>query len=175
MKCYVIKNKDGEYLQYFDADSDDIEFTTDLTLAMLYDKNEMNIMKKAYQEFNFVEVTMSEGDLEKQLEEKDREIKQYQERAIIDMNYKEMLELQLDKADKEIIELRRDVDEAIYDRDAKVDLYVREIKHMRQRVCEEIRKQFDNEYYWCYGDNHNNIVIAQEDFYKFLEQIEKGE
>ena len=48
-------------------------------------------------------------------------------------------------------------------------------KQLRHEICEKIRKQFDNEYYWCYGDNHNNIVIAQEDFNIILDKIEKGE
>lgn len=52
-------------------------------------------------------------NIKKQLAEKDEEIKQYCERAIIDMNHKEMLELQLDKAKDKINEIRHQVCEEI--------------------------------------------------------------
>lgn len=69
MKCYVIKNKEGKYLQFFDTNSDDIGFTDDLTLAGLYDKNEKDIIKKAYSnmEWEYIEITIAEGDLEQEL------------------------------------------------------------------------------------------------------------
>ena len=119
-------------------------------------------------------------NIEKQLAEKDEEIKQYCERAIIDMNYKEMLELQLDKADKEIEKQKDQVEILKHKLSEKMETQLLgvakdKIKEIRHQVCEEIRKRFDNEYYWCYGDNHNNIVIAQEDFNIILDQIEKGE
>ena len=55
------------------------------------------------------------------------------------------------------------------------DFYIINERKIRHEICEKIRKQFDNEYYWCYGYNHNNIVIAQENFNIILDQIERGE
>lgn len=97
MKAFVIKNKEGEYLQFFDEDSDDITFTDDLTLAELYDKNEKDIMEKAYSNmgWEYIEITLAET----------KDLKQ---------NINESLEQQLTKKDKEIKELKAKLETAEY-------------------------------------------------------------
>ena len=57
-ECYVIKNKDGEYFMGLESE----ETTKDLSVALFYDENEKNIMKKAYPQYSFVKIIIGESD-----------------------------------------------------------------------------------------------------------------
>ena len=88
MKAYVIKNKEGKYYIRYIAnsynDSGYVEFGT-LDYAAMYEKRigaentkefiEKNEYKFHIKDCEIVEITIAEGDLEKQLAEKDKEIK----------------------------------------------------------------------------------------------------
>lgn len=156
-KAFVIKNKEGEYLQFFDEDSDDIGFTNDLTLAMLYDKNEKDIMEKAYSnmEWEYTEITIAETkdineSLEQQLAEKDKEIEKYQNGEYVSAI-----------TAKKSFEMRDEFEKAI-----------------RKQVCDEIRNLAHNYFELVICDNCGNpkdddCYMSSTDFCKILEQVEK--
>ena len=163
-KAFVIKNKEGEYLQFFDEDSDDIGFTDDLTLAELYDKNEKDIMEKAYSnmEWEYIEITLQET----------KDLKQ-------DIN--ESLEQQLTKKDKEIKELKAKLETAEYWNKKYDDLQSqKDIQTIRKQVCDEIRNLAHNYFELVICDNCGNPIdddcyMSSTDFCKILEQVEKVE
>ena len=173
MKCYVIKSKEGKYLSRFHnydyrkikGEQKQPSYTSEICNAMLFKDYEAPTLGRE-SGMEIVEVTIAEGDLEKQLEENDREIKLCCEKVIIDMNYIEMLELQLDKADKEIEEQRAQVEilkNKVFEKMETQLLGVTKdkIKEIRHQVCEEIREWCKNDWDW-------------DDFMRFLDQIEKG-
>ena len=151
-KAFVIKNKEGEYLQCFDINSDDITFTNDLTLAQLYDKNEKNIMEKAYSNmgWEYIEITIAET----------KDLKQ-------DIN--ESLEQQLAEKDREIEKLKAKLETAEYWNKKYDDLQSqKDIKTIRKQVCDEIKKVIEYHSEWYEQGYVINMVTKD-----LLEEIDK--
>ena len=147
MKAFVIKNKEGKYLQYF-TDMYRFDFTDRLINAMFYEQWEqdsINYALKTIPDCNeVVEITIAEGDLEQQLADKNKEINKLQQIATIDMQAKEILELQ--------------------------------VATIRKQVCNEIREFIDNNEHSEENEakQSSESVVYTKQLCKFLDQIEQG-
>ena len=120
MKAFVIKNKEGKYLRGTYGKNGEYCWTEDIVDAMTYGFNEF--VPQPIENCMLVPITMVEGDLEQQLAEKDNEISALQERAIIDMQMKEMLELQVATIRMQICNMARKkiVEATCYDTEEEV-------------------------------------------------------
>lgn len=167
MKAFVIKNKEGEYLQYFDTNSDDIRFTDDLTLAELYDKNEKDIMEKAYSNmgWEYIEITLAETkdlkqdineSLEQQLAEKDKEI--------------EKLYKIIDSQKRHIANTEKYFKGRGTKRTGNVILDFELL--IRKQVCDEIKKVIEYHSEWYEQGYVINMVV--EDLLKEIDKIEQA-
>ena len=50
----------------------------------------------------------------------------------------------------------------------------RKNKQIRKQICDEIRRAFNKEDFWLYGDNNKIISIHEDKFNEILDKIEKG-
>ena len=116
MKAFVIKNKEGKYWCGNDIFSETIDISKTY-ICEDFDFISKVVISTGLREGLFttncevVEITIAEGDLEQenkqlkeQLAEKDEEINKLQQMAIIDMQTKEILELQVATIRKQICE-----------------------------------------------------------------------
>lgn len=211
MRAFAIKNKEGKYktscseyinsLWQADIFDDyelalcyclDSEKPVEVTIAegdLQQQLAEMTEKYNACQEARKLEAEFNSQDkkeLKQQLAEKDKEIKQYREKEIIDMNYKEMLELQLAKADKEIEKQQAQVEiwkKKVFGKMETQLLGVTKdkINEIRHQVCEKIKHKLAEKrlpmYFKDVKDvlNYPRKAVCWEDVVLILGQIEKGE
>ena len=197
MKAFVIKNKEGKYLQYF-TDMYRFDFTDKLINAMFYEQWEQDSINYALKTIpdcdEVVEITIAEGDLEQenkqlkeQLAEKELEAIRWEEHfnnAKIDYQCleedknKEIAELreQLAEKDKEIDKLTRRLNLTTKykdDQKERANKYYDEIKQIRKQVCETIRQSFD-EHRKILKSNYDECIFSMDDIIEELEEIEQA-
>lgn len=177
MKAFVIKNKEGKYFARYIAtrynDSDYVEFGT-LDDAEMYEKrigaeNTKEFIEKNEYRFHIkdcevVEITIAEGDLEKQLVEKDKEIKQLK----LNYEYQKKVRAEQDKEWSERFEKVCDELERV--KKAKNDGLIEVLlKDQRHQICEEIREKAE------YKNWSKVVPFVYVIKPELLDQIEKGE
>lgn len=184
MKAYVIKNKEGKYFAGFDNYN---VFVTekDITNAVMYraDRYEKYELENSpeFEDCEVVEITIAEGDLEKQLAEKDKEIKRQQKNALVALN----------KLNDENKELKKEIEELKKDRNwwkeehRLADKFNKELcekycypaqelePQLRHQICEEIRNKLP---YFKYSFQEPEVprvdVIEMRDIEFILDEIE---
>lgn len=191
MKAFVIKNKEGKYHKRGFSCWENIERDGVFNTGHFYYENkeeaENCIVSYGLEDCKVVEITIEEGDLEKQLAEKDKEIETLQKEKELDNIFWKQecdsLQKTLKEKDKEIEYLgERNFYKVSLKNEEWLGVYPKNIeKIIRKQVCDEIREAIktlieerDNtltnwEYAngWCQG--------LQYDMAKLLDQIEKGE
>ena len=185
MKAYVIKcKKDGKYLsKYFNYDYADKNYK-----HICGTKNIINakILKECFDtndDFECVEITIAEGDLEQQLAEYENFMRENEWSNIDEMRktlnkceekYKKQWN-QLAEKDKEIEKLKAITSAIKTATEAGIkikDLISIDTSDIRHQVCDEIRKQ---EIRYRYDSNTNSVIGGYFIDKEILDQIEKGE
>lgn len=101
MKAYVIKNEEGKYWQWlFNNEPDWEEKLYNGFMHYSQKDAEKSIEQWQLEDCEVVEITIAEGDLEKQLAEKDKELADWKDGTMI-VKYEKMLE-EKEKTIKEI-------------------------------------------------------------------------
>lgn len=162
MKCYGIKSKDGKYISKFHnydyrkikGEQKQPSYTSEICNAMLFKDYETATLG-CCSDMEVVEISILEGDAEKQLEQKDKEIKRLLKNA----------------------QLRKKAYNAKYKQfQEKCE------QELRHQVCEEIRNFIKSNTVICGGQATRKDMITSSayneslnDLRKCLDQIEKGE
>lgn len=122
MKAYVIKNKEGKYFDRKERVFCELDYVCCEHIYDFIDDAKCDIDCKKLKDCEVVEITIAEGDLEKQLAEKDNEIDNLKELRKFEVEDKKelrenrlqeviKLEKELEKKDKEIEELKTRISE----------------------------------------------------------------
>lgn len=157
MKLYVIKNKEGEYLQRglycFSKHLENADIFYDYEMAQC----------ECLSYCKVIEVTIAEGDLEKQLAEKDEKIKRYEKHDNYAYNISRLENL-LKEKNKEVEKLQR---------------MLKTHKKKSISISEKIKKWCNENKIDYYKESDNphivNWVIKIGELYKLLDKIESEE
>lgn len=153
MKCYGIKNKDGKYISKFHnydyrkikGEQKQTSYTSEICNAMLFKDYETATLG-CCSDMEVVEISILEGDAEKQLEQKDKEIKRLLKNA----------------------QLRKKAYNAKYKQ-----FQEKREQEIRHKICDEIKiKLLD----FCGYDVEAKKWVASEDVIKYIiDKHKKGE
>ena len=174
--CYVIKNKEGKYFSGFDKQSI-VHFDCDnIVNAIKYsaDKYELQEIKSvsAFEDCEVVEITIAEGDIEKEIERLNKELQWYEQG---NQEVNESLLQQLAEKDKEIEKYRNG--EYISAITAKKSFEMRDEfeKQIRKQVCDEIRKKLELHCEYIRTKDFVGWYLSESKIGVLIDQIEKGE
>lgn len=196
MKAFVIKNKEGKYLAVSSSNYEHYWTTIDFAhyfrfLGGTHDaKQEAEEFRNTrYPECEVVEITIAEGDLEKELAEKDKRIDELeQEREFMLEEVKNratcgLCEKLENEQIKELNEQLAEKDKEIEKLSSALDYWENNLPNQRQaikkQVCEEIREKIltrlelpKEEWVWC-SDNYVGVDLIKEILDK-IEQAKEG-
>ena len=184
MKAFVIKNKEGEYLEEGKDmyGEDTIIWHKDIVYADIYSSKGIAEMKLEpfYRDCEVVEVTIAEGDLEQQLDKAEQELAFYEDEIKnrgtcglcekLENEQIKKLEQQLKEKDKKIEKLDIMI-KTLPNHDAEIEQLI------RKQVCGEIKEYMAKEYGISVEDMptyYHSLAWSVKDIYELLDRIEQA-